>query len=248
MKYTGRIIGVLIILANSLIWIHHQGSFHQGSKLGPFEIFFSLLYLVVGWWLGKIYDRFKLSKYELQISHEKLKYLSEIDGLTGISNRRSFDQYLQQQWDTAAQAKSPISLILFDIDYFKEYNDTFGHLRGDDCLKEVGAIVDETVNIPKNMVARFGGEEFAIILPDTTLSNAYNIAEEIRLVVETLKIPHLKSKLQGVVTISAGVASITPDSSFSLASFVNCVDHALYQSKQNGRNQVCIYNLWRNRL
>ncbi|WP_052427470.1 GGDEF domain-containing protein [Neobacillus niacini] len=242
MKYTGRIIGVLFVLANSLMWIQHQGIFHQGRKLGPFEIIFSSFYIVLGWWLGKIYDRFTLQKKELQKSNERLEYLSKVDGLTGIANRRSFDHYLQQKWDIAVQSNSPISLILFDIDYFKEYNDTYGHLRGDDCLKEVAATVDATVGRFQNIVARFGGEEFAVILPYTNLSDAYYIAEEIRLVVETLKIPHIKSKLNGVVTISAGVVSITPDTSKSHADFINCADHALYQSKQNGRNQICIYN------
>lgn len=233
---------VLFVFVNSLIWILHQSSFHHG-KVGIFEIALSSFYLILGWWLGRIYDRFKLQKNELQISHGRLEYLSTVDGLTGIANRRSFDTYLQQKWDYAVQTNSPFSLILFDIDFFKEYNDTYGHLHGDECLKKVAVTLNKTVSGPKNMVARFGGEEFAVILPDTTINNAYHVAEQIRLGVENLKIPHFQSKLNGIVTISAGIVSIIPNQSHSLFDLINCADQALYQSKQHGRNQVCTYHL-----
>jgi predicted signal transduction protein with EAL and GGDEF domain len=163
MRYLGRIIGVLFVLVNSLIWINHQGKIHQGTEFGPFEIGFSTLYIVLGWWLGKIYDMSKLQKNEIQKSLKKLEYHTNRDGLTVISNRRSFDNYLLLEWEKALQSAEPISLILFDIDYFKEYNDTYEHLSGDDCLKEIAATVEEIVQTPQNMVARYGGEEFAVI-------------------------------------------------------------------------------------
>ncbi|MBT2727408.1 GGDEF domain-containing protein [Bacillus sp. ISL-75] len=234
MRYIGRVIGVLFVLANSLIWINHQGIFHQSPEIGLFEIGFSLFYIVLGWWLGKIYDISKLQKREILKSHMELEYLTNRDGLTGISNRRSFDNYLLHEWEKAGQSAAPISLILFDIDYFKEYNDTYGHLSGDDCLKEIATTVDRVIEIPGNMVARYGGEEFAVIIPETTLNNAYEVAEEIRFAIETLK-------TKRVVTASVGVTSIVPKASLSIADFIPCADYGLYQSKHQGRNKVPVY-------
>jgi len=237
MGYIGRVIGVLFVLANSLIWINHQGVFHQSPEIGLFEITFSLFYIVLGWWLGKLYDISKLQKREILKSHIELEYLTNRDGLTGISNRRSFDSYLLLEWEKAVQSAVHISLILFDIDYFKEYNDTYGHLSGDDCLKEIATTVDKVVQIPGNMVARYGGEEFAVILPETTLIKAYEVAEEIRFAIKTL---NTTSNTKRVVTASVGVTSIVPTTGLSIADFITCADYGLYQSKQKGRNKVSV--------
>ena len=242
MGYTGRIFGVILPIANSLAWINHQGIFHRSTRLGLFEIAFSSFYILIGWWIGSIYDKYRFQKKKMQMINEKLEYLANQDGLIGIANRRAFDQYLLQVWEKAIQFESPISLILFDIDYFKNYNDTYGHLCGDDCLKRIATTIDNSVNWPKSMVARFGGEEFAIILPETSMKDAFKIAEQIRLDVESLAIPHSQSKLKGIVTISVGVTCIVPKSNSDLNEFINGADLALYQSKRNGRNLVFSYN------
>ncbi len=179
------------------------------------------------------------ANYKLAEVNEKLELLTKLDGLTGIANRRHFDYMLQREWKAAARDSKPFSLIIFDIDCFKQYNDCYGHLAGDDCLRQVAQFARDSINRPKDMVARFGGEEFAIILPDTDEKGAEMIAEKICKGVAELKIKHEQSKASEYVTISLGIAvapivdlTSVPDDLIAKA------DKALYQAKQQGRNQV----------
>ena len=167
-----------------------------------------------------------------------LTRLSYVDGLTGVSNRRFFDKALEQEWKRAIRCKSPISIILLDVDHFKKYNDTYGHLSGDDCLQEVATNIKSALKRPGDVLARVGGEEFGLVLPDTPAEGAVHVAELIRSVVEGLQIEHRQSAPAKVVTISVGVSTALPTSKSKPEAIFGVADKALYQSKESGRNKV----------
>jgi diguanylate cyclase (GGDEF)-like protein/PAS domain S-box-containing protein len=185
-----------------------------------------------------ITDR-KVAEKKLLEVNQKLEYLSNIDGLTGIANRRYFDKHLLQEWIKAKSYAAPLSLIMFDIDYFKKFNDTYGHLVGDACLKKIAEILNQMMEITKCFPARYGGEEFAIILPGTTIKKATQIAEQIRTAVEGLLLPHALSDVFPYVTISVGLASLIPNSQTSPEDLIANADTALYDAKMEGRNRIC---------
>ena len=169
---------------------------------------------------------------------ETLHKISAQDGLTGVANRRHFDETLALEWRRAARAHTPLSLLMLDIDYFKSFNDTAGHQAGDDCLRNVAQTLGETIQRAGDLVARYGGEEFALLLPETDADHALQIATRLRERVEELRLPHPSSPL-GHVTVSIGVASVIPprDGSGS-GDFVRVADAALYDAKRQGRNRV----------
>ena len=179
---------------------------------------------------------------ELQDANDKLEILSRTDGLTKVANRRYLDEISDLVWLRAIRNKIPISYLLIDIDFFKMYNDNYGHLAGDECLRRVAAELNKIVNRPDDLVARYGGEEFAILLPDT--SYAENIANICRQSIEELQIPHQYSEVSNVVTISVGVSTVVPDKGTDLSLIINAADKALYEAKVAGRNIVkkCFLN------
>ncbi|MBO9540501.1 GGDEF domain-containing protein [bacterium] len=177
---------------------------------------------------------------ELQVAYEKYRHLAEADGLTGIPNRRIFDEVLVREWERCGRQATPLSLVMLDIDYFKVFNDTYGHQAGDDCLRQVAKALAGQVNRPGELVARYGGEEFSIILSDTDALGAEQIAERVRSQVEALAIPHAGSKAAPCVTMSLGVATLVPRPEDAADRMVALADHALYQAKQEGRNRVCM--------
>jgi diguanylate cyclase (GGDEF)-like protein len=182
---------------------------------------------------NKVKERTK----ELEVVNVFLQESIMIDGLTNIKNRRFYDETITQLWKDAGNDHTPISLIMADIDYFKFFNDCYGHQAGDKCLKQVAQKFQKTIN-SKGFVARYGGEEFAIILPKITLEEARAIGESLRLSIESLKIPNEKSEVSDYITVSVGVSSITPHSSEGMDDFINTADNALYLSKSSGRNRV----------
>lgn len=177
---------------------------------------------------------------QLTESNEILQRLSTLDGLTGIANRRHFDATLQTEWKMGMRQKTPLSLIMIDIDFFKKFNDGYGHQGGDDCLKAVSQTLDETVSRAGDFIARYGGEEFVAILPSTDAKGAAVIAEQLRANVEAKHIAHAYSGVADHVTISLGVASIKPDSSATLENLIAKADEALYKAKEAGRNRFFI--------
>lgn len=177
---------------------------------------------------------------QLQEANRELHRLASLDGLTGVANRRRFDEFLQREWRRMAREKKPLSLILFDIDYFKLYNDTYGHLAGDLCLQQVAAAVNNTLKRPADFVARYGGEEFVAILPDTDIDGAVGIAEQIQAAVKALAIPHSRSNISDRLTISIGVATIVPSADCSPSMLVAAADQALYQAKAAGRDRYSV--------
>jgi diguanylate cyclase (GGDEF)-like protein len=177
----------------------------------------------------------------LSEANQKLQELAKLDGLTDIFNRRYFDEYLQTEWQRAIRAQSWLTLILCDVDHFKLYNDTYGHQAGDECLRKVANTIFQCLNRSGDIVARYGGEEFAIILPNTCLKGALNMAERIRLGVKSLELEHMASQTNSCVTISMGVASTIPQIKQSYTDLIEDADRGLYQSKEKGRDRISIY-------
>ncbi|SHH18987.1 GGDEF domain-containing response regulator [Desulfosporosinus lacus] len=175
---------------------------------------------------------------QLQEANERLQRLSFLDGLTGIANRRFFDQELLQESRRAKREKTPLSLIMLDIDYFKAFNDTYGHIKGDDCLREVASILKKTLKRPGDIPARYGGEEFAVILPNTDDVGAEIIAKELRYCIEQARIAHINSPCADYVTVSLGVVTGFSEQAKTPKELILAADRALYRSKHEGRNRL----------
>jgi diguanylate cyclase (GGDEF)-like protein len=175
---------------------------------------------------------------ELKQYRDLLENLSATDGLTGIPNRRRFDEFLNNEWQRAIRNKSPLSLILMDIDFFKAYNDRYGHLAGDDCLRQVATTLTGSLHRPADLAARYGGEEFACVLPETDIDGAMTVAEQLRENIDGLNITHASSGVSEHVTLSYGVASMVPVEGQSYSDLIKHADEILYYVKRNGRNQI----------
>jgi len=195
--------------------------------------------------IARIKSALKL-KHEMDERKEamrRLELLSSLDGLTGIANRRHFDDFLDREWRRSGRNGTPLSLILMDIDFFKKYNDGYGHQAGDSCLKKVAKKLSEIANRPGDLAARYGGEEFVFVLGSTDIKTAADFAEKIRAAVEEMKMPHEYRQGDNIVTISLGVASFFPDKTNSPAALIGAADKALYKAKEEGRNQVVVSDL-----
>jgi diguanylate cyclase (GGDEF)-like protein len=176
----------------------------------------------------------------LEEANRKLERLSFLDGLTNIANRRRFDEYLGLEWRRAQREQTPVSLILVDVDFFKLFNDHYGHEAGDEVLKRVAATLDATVGRPADLVARYGGEEFVVVLPGTDVQGAARLAERLRAAVAAMEIPHAQSRTAPHVTISLGVATIVPAREGAPEGLVTAADQALYEAKREGRNRLAV--------
>ncbi len=177
---------------------------------------------------------------KLEEANQELQRLASLDGLTQVFNRRRFDQALESEWQRLARECLPLSLILCDIDYFKAYNDTYGHPVGDICLQQVASLIKKTVKRPADLVARYGGEEFAVILPNTNALGAVHVAEQIRTRVKANKIEHSGSRHHQCITLSLGVATIVPTPQQSPAALIVLADRGLYQAKAAGRDRTVL--------
>ncbi len=178
---------------------------------------------------------------QLQRVNQELEKLAMTDGLTQVANHRFFNQKLKNEWNRLCREVAPLSLILCDIDYFKRYNDTYGHLAGDSCLQRVATALRQSVKRSSDLVARYGGEEFAIILPNTDLEGATHLAEMICTQIRSLKIPHRNSQIKPYLTLSVGVATTIPMPFLTPETLILTTDYALYQAKTNGRD--CIFQV-----
>lgn len=177
---------------------------------------------------------------QLEIEKKAAQMNANTDSLTGLANRRYFDEVLDKEFHRYKRSGSPISLIMLDVDYFKKYNDTYGHLAGDNCLRQIGNTLKTVVGRVADSTARYGGEEFVVLLPDTDLEGAEALAERIRTAVETLAIPHSASSISKNVTVSLGVATMHTELLSSPEQFIGMADEAMYDAKKGGRNRVCI--------
>jgi len=169
---------------------------------------------------------------------KQLEELSFKDGLTGVFNRRMFDSVMEVEWANAKRNRQPLSLIMLDIDYFKQYNDYYGHIQGDECLKRVANVLACVATRSRDFFARYGGEEFILVLPETDEAAAFKIAERCRNVIFKAQIPHEKSLVSQLLTISIGISTITPTRSDEAIKFIATVDKQLYVAKEKGRNSI----------
>jgi two-component system cell cycle response regulator len=188
--------------------------------------------------LGTLIQR-KKAEAALRQANQALERLANLDGLTQVANRRRFDEYLMQEWSRSLRYQTPLSLILFDVDYFKAYNDCYGHLRGDECLQQIVQAASQEIKRPTDLLARYGGEEFAVVLPNTTLDGAIIVAQAIQLAVQRLAVPHTQSQIGQIVTISLGVASLS-SSTQSTDDLIISADQALYEAKSQGRDRIAV--------
>ncbi|MDH5716241.1 MAG: diguanylate cyclase [Spirochaetia bacterium] len=167
----------------------------------------------------------------------------QIDSLTGIANRRKFDLRIKTEWKRTGTCRNFLSLILIDIDYFKNFNDTYGHQKGDDCLILTARTIEACLTRKGDLAARYGGEEFAVIMPATPLEGAIQVGERIRKEVENLALPHERSRVSDVVTISLGICTVFPNNHLEYYDLIKKADEALYEAKEKGRNQISYKNL-----
>ena len=189
--------------------------------------------------IGFMFDISERKKTEQKLleMHKQLEDFSFRDGLTGVANRRKFDAVLDEEWDAARRHTQPLSLILIDIDFFKQYNDHYGHVQGDDCLKRVGAALDAVASRPRDLLARYGGEEFVLVLPATDEAAARHVSERVRQALFKAQLPHAASPVGQLLTVSQGVGTIIPSASDTLVQFIDAIDRRLYLAKQGGRDR-----------
>lgn len=179
---------------------------------------------------------------QLAIANQKLQELATTDGLTGIANRRQFDRVLMLEWRRLAREELSLSLIMFDIDFFKLYNDFYGHLGGDDCLRQVAKVIARAAKRAGDLTARYGGEEFTVVLPNTTAEGANIVARKIFYGMASLKLPHARSSIGPYVTLSCGIATVIPSAEQSPDTLIRSADSALFQAKSTGKNRICHAN------
>lgn len=175
---------------------------------------------------------------ELTLVNKKLEQLANFDALTGVANRRSFMKIYEDEWKRAERNKLCLSLIMIDVDFFKAYNDNYGHQAGDECLQKIAALLQNELSRPGDFLARYGGEEFVVILPGIPLEGTSAVAERLRKIIESDRISHAVSTISDYITISLGTATTTPSNKKKPSSLIAAADEALYKAKRNGRNRV----------
>ncbi|MDD1620980.1 MAG: sensor domain-containing diguanylate cyclase [Methylococcaceae bacterium] len=223
----------------------HEADYRAQTKDGDYVWIRDVVHVVrkdgeVEALIGFMFDISERKKTEEKLLRlqKELEELSFQDGLTGIANRRMFDSIINIEWDNARRNHQPLSLILLDIDYFKQYNDHYGHIEGDDCLKRVAEILDSAATRARDFVGRYGGEEFVLVLPETDAHSAEKVADRCRRLILEQQIPHEKSQIDQVLTVSLGVGTIIPSHTDEPREFVEKVDKLLYKAKQKGRNRA----------
>ena len=180
----------------------------------------------------------ELEKHQLNVLTQRLDQISREDALTGLANRRHFNEAIQREWERAKRQQSPISLVFVDIDHFKFFNDSYGHLDGDRALAAVGTVLRNSVRRPGDLAARYGGEEFVILLPNTAREGAMEVARQVLNSVDQLHIPHGASKVAPYLTASIGVATEVPSAELSPAYLIAAADAAVYSAKAAGRHRI----------
>lgn len=225
------------VYANAEVWgclslVRHQSVPWTESELELATVVTDQLAIAIG--QSQLYQ-------QLQRANQELDRLVNLDGLTQVANRRCFDQVLQQECCRLRREQLPLSFILCDVDYFKCYNDTYGHLAGDFCLQQIAQAIKAAVKRPADLVARYGGEEFGVLLPNTPLEGVFQVAELIRQKVQQLQLAHVGSSVSEYITLSLGLSSLVPTQEESTEVLVRMADEALYQAKKQGRNRVVAY-------
>ncbi len=233
-------------VAQSKAGIDHEADYRALTKDGSYVWLRDVVHVVrtaageVEALIGFMFDisERKQTEDRLLSMQRELEDLSFKDGLTGVANRRRFDAILATEWAAARRTQRPLSLIMIDIDFFKQYNDQFGHLRGDECLRRVASALKAGASRPRDFLARYGGEEFVFVLPETDEQGAMHLAARCRDAVAAQALVHPSSTVSPVVTLSIGVGTIVPTADHDPARFVEQVDRRLYRAKDNGRNAI----------
>lgn len=226
--------------------IDHEADYRALNKNGDYVWIRDVVHVVrkqngeVDSLIGFMFDITERKKTEQELFklQKELEELSFKDGLTGVANRRMFDTVIETEWLKARQNKQPLSLIIIDIDFFKEYNDCYGHLQGDDCLKQVASTLNGVAARSRDFFGRFGGEEFVMLLPETDENAAWAVAERCRQSLFKKQIPHEYSKVSQLLTISLGVSTMIPSPDDEHNELIDRADKQLYQAKQRGRNCI----------
>jgi diguanylate cyclase (GGDEF)-like protein/PAS domain S-box-containing protein len=235
-------------VAKSLNGEDHEADYRAMTKDGDYIWIRDVVHVVrnekgeVDALIGFMFDISERKKTEEQLIRlqKELEDFSFKDGLTGVANRRMFDSILDLEWNNAHRSHQPLSVIMLDIDYFKQYNDFYGHIKGDDCLRRVAETLNTAGSRARDFFARFGGEEFALILPETDAEAAAKVAERCKSLIFKAQIPHEQSPIGQLLTISIGVGTIVPTNQDVPLAFIEAVDKRLYAAKQHGRNRIML--------
>ena len=255
-----------VILLTVIVYFSFQGGFFSGSISGLIVIAYSIYFFslpnrlfyfsqdnfyrivvivifipIMIFIVGNLKRRYLLKSEELELANKKLQILSRIDDLTCISNRRNFNEVFRDEYKRAARMQKPISLIMIDIDFFKLYNDFYGHILGDDCLIDVAQAINNESKRTGDFAARYGGEEFVVLLPNTDLKGAEEVGHRIINAIASLDIPNNASPISSKVTISCGVVTMTSFEGSDYITLLKRADKALYKAKENGRNRIEFY-------
>lgn len=233
-------------VSQSQAGVDHEADYRALTKDGEYVWIRDVVHVVrkengeVDSLIGFMFDISERKKTEdkLLSLQKELEVLSFKDGLTGVANRRMFDSIMEVEWANARRNNQPLSLLVIDIDYFKQYNDHYGHIQGDECLKRVAQALSAAATRARDFFARFGGEEFVLVLPETDAEAAKKVAERCRNLMFKEQIPHAKSEVSQMLTVSIGVGTITPSHKDEAIAFIEDVDKRLYQAKQQGRNCI----------
>ncbi|OYW35355.1 MAG: sensor domain-containing diguanylate cyclase [Hydrogenophilales bacterium 12-61-10] len=233
-------------VAQSKAGVDHEADYRALTKDGSYIWIRDVVHVVrnsageVDALVGFMFDINERKKTEQKLLdlQKELEALSFKDGLTGVANRRMFDSILEMEWAQARRNNQPLSLLMLDIDYFKQYNDHYGHMQGDNCLRQMGQILTSAATRSRDFVARFGGEEFVLVLPETDEASAAKIAERCRNLLFKEQIPHANSPTSQILSVSIGVGTIVPAHGDDPIAFIDKVDKRLYLAKQNGRNCI----------
>ena len=234
-------------VAQSQQGIDHEADYRAITRQGDYVWIRDVVHVVrrpdggveslVGF-MSDISARKKAEEKILQLQRE-LELLSYRDSLTGVANRRMFDTVYPVEWEKARESGHPLSLVIIDIDYFKQYNDHYGHVQGDECLRRVAQAIDAAASHPGELCARLGGEEFVLLLPGTDREAARNTAERCRKLLAAEEIPHARSGVGRLVTVSMGIGTIIPEAQDDPKVFLDRIDRRLYQAKSAGRDRLC---------
>ena len=235
----GSVISILFFVVTLILLLRR---YFINTESIPLIVLCHLVAVNIGALVFAIYyeKRRENAENELTKANQQLENMANRDGLTGLFNRRYFNQVLQNEWLRLQRSGCPLSLILSDIDYFKKYNDHYGHVAGDACLKNVADAFKNSIQRVTDVAARYGGEEFAVILPDTDSDGTKVIAQSIKDAIKKKAIPHKASQVKDIVSMSFGIATVIPNDSLNCESFIEMADKVLYQSKENGRDMISI--------
>lgn len=233
-------------VSQSQCGIDHEADYRALTREGSYVWIRDVVHVVrtedgaVDSLIGFMFDISERKKTEEKLTtlQKELEELSFKDSLTALANRRMFDSIIEVEWSNARRNNQPLSLIMLDIDYFKQYNDCYGHIQGDNCLKRVARVLNSAATRSRDFVARFGGEEFVLVLPETPAESARTVAERCRNLIIEEQILHERSGASQVVTVSLGTGTIIPSHKDQLIPFIEEVDRRLYQAKQQGRNRI----------